>query len=200
MTAVPSFGGDPILADGEIMFHGQVVFAVVAETREAARRAARLARIEIAAETPAVTVEDALAMGTQRRGRALCLRAAAMPRRPSPRQRQHHRGELPHRRPGAFLSRRPGQHGASRKSMARMTVHCLDPASDRGAASRRPHARHCRCHGDLRMPPHGRRLRRQGEPGGAMGVPRGACRARDRPARQVPPRPRRRHDHDRQAP
>ncbi len=38
----PSIGGDPILADGEIMFHGQVIFAVVATTRDAARRAARL--------------------------------------------------------------------------------------------------------------------------------------------------------------
>ncbi len=61
----PVFGGDPILADGRIMFHGQVVFAVVAETREAARRAARLAKIEVMAEKPAVTVEDALAAGTQ---------------------------------------------------------------------------------------------------------------------------------------
>jgi xanthine dehydrogenase large subunit len=61
----PVFGGDPILADGKIMFHGQVIFAVVSETREAARRAARLAAIEIAAESPAVTVEDALAAGTR---------------------------------------------------------------------------------------------------------------------------------------
>ncbi|MCA3556509.1 xanthine dehydrogenase molybdopterin binding subunit [Aestuariivirga sp.] len=60
----PVFGGDPILADGRIMFHGQVIFAVVAATRGAARRAARLARIGIAAETPAVTVEDALAAKT----------------------------------------------------------------------------------------------------------------------------------------
>ncbi|WP_374332360.1 xanthine dehydrogenase molybdopterin binding subunit [Aestuariivirga sp.] len=60
----PVFGGDPILADGRIMFHGQVIFAVVAETREAARRATKLAKIEIAAEKPAVTVEDALAAKT----------------------------------------------------------------------------------------------------------------------------------------
>jgi xanthine dehydrogenase large subunit len=61
----PSIGGDPILADGEIEFHGQVVFAVAAETRDAARRAVRLAKIEIAAEKPAVTVDDAVAMGTK---------------------------------------------------------------------------------------------------------------------------------------
>jgi xanthine dehydrogenase large subunit len=52
---------DPILADGEIKFHGQVIFAVLAETRDAARRAARLAGIEIAEERPVLTIEDALA-------------------------------------------------------------------------------------------------------------------------------------------
>jgi xanthine dehydrogenase large subunit len=60
----PSTGGDPILAEGVIEFHGQVVFVVAAETREQARRAARLAVIEVAAEKPAVTVDDALAMAT----------------------------------------------------------------------------------------------------------------------------------------
>jgi xanthine dehydrogenase large subunit len=59
----PSIGGDPILADGEILFHGQVLFAVVAETREQARRAARLADVRIKALRPAVTVDDGLASG-----------------------------------------------------------------------------------------------------------------------------------------
>jgi xanthine dehydrogenase large subunit len=59
----PSFGGDSILADGRIEFHGQVIFAVAARTREQARHAARLAKIEIDAETPAVTLEDGLASG-----------------------------------------------------------------------------------------------------------------------------------------
>jgi xanthine dehydrogenase large subunit len=54
------FHDDPILADGEIKFHGQVIFAVLAETRDAARRAARLAEIEIAEERPVLTIEDAL--------------------------------------------------------------------------------------------------------------------------------------------
>jgi xanthine dehydrogenase large subunit len=61
----PALGDDPIFAEGVIEFHGQVVFAVVAETREIARRAARLAKIEIAGKAPAVTVEHALAMGTK---------------------------------------------------------------------------------------------------------------------------------------
>ncbi len=61
----PSIGGDPILADGEIEFHGQVIFAVAAETRDAARRAARLAKIEIEVAKPAITVDDAIAMETR---------------------------------------------------------------------------------------------------------------------------------------
>ena len=61
----PAFGDDPILAAGEILFHGQVVFAVVAETRDAARRAARLARIEAGAVAPRVTVDDGLADGAE---------------------------------------------------------------------------------------------------------------------------------------
>ena len=60
-----SIGGDPILADGEIKFHGQVIFAVVATSRDAARRAVRLARIEIATTTPAISVDDAVEMQTE---------------------------------------------------------------------------------------------------------------------------------------
>jgi xanthine dehydrogenase large subunit len=61
----PALGDDPIFADGAIEFHGQVIFAVVAETRDLARRAARLAKIEIVGVAPAITVEDALSMGTK---------------------------------------------------------------------------------------------------------------------------------------
>ena len=56
----PAFGDDPLFADDALGFHGQALFAVVAEARDAARRAARLAKIEIAGERPSVTVEDAL--------------------------------------------------------------------------------------------------------------------------------------------
>lgn len=42
----PIIHDDPILADGLVQFHGQPVFVVLAETHEAARRAARLAKIE----------------------------------------------------------------------------------------------------------------------------------------------------------
>ncbi len=59
----PVFGDDPILADGRVQFHGQVVFAVAALSRDEARRAARLARIEIEEEAPRVSVEAGLASG-----------------------------------------------------------------------------------------------------------------------------------------
>jgi xanthine dehydrogenase large subunit len=42
-----------VLADGKVEFHGQPIFCVIAETREQARRAARLAKIEYE-ELPAV--------------------------------------------------------------------------------------------------------------------------------------------------
>ncbi|MEC9343292.1 MAG: xanthine dehydrogenase molybdopterin binding subunit, partial [Pseudomonadota bacterium] len=59
----PSIGGDPIFAGERVEFHGQVLFAVAAETRDQARRAVRLARVEIEEETPAVSVEQGLAEG-----------------------------------------------------------------------------------------------------------------------------------------
>src|SRR5439155_13479055 len=41
-------GDDPVIAAERVMFYGQVMFAVVATTRDAARRAARLARFQTA--------------------------------------------------------------------------------------------------------------------------------------------------------
>jgi xanthine dehydrogenase large subunit len=61
----PALGDDPIFAKGEIAFHGQVVFAVVAESRVAAQRATLLAKIEVVSETPAVSVDDAVKLGTK---------------------------------------------------------------------------------------------------------------------------------------
>lgn len=56
---------DPILADGTLRWRGQPVFAVVARTREAARRAAALAKDVIRAEPlpPLLTPEAAHAAG-----------------------------------------------------------------------------------------------------------------------------------------
>ena len=59
----PAFGDDPMFVETDIAFHGQAVFAVVATTRDAARRAVKLATMEIEAEKPSVSVEDALERG-----------------------------------------------------------------------------------------------------------------------------------------
>ena len=52
---------DPILADGDVHFAGQPIFAVAARTVEQARRAARLARPDIAPLPAILTIEEALA-------------------------------------------------------------------------------------------------------------------------------------------
>jgi xanthine dehydrogenase large subunit len=59
----PAFNDEPLLAHKEIIFHVQPVFAVVARTRDEARRAARLAKIDIEEETPSLTVADPLKTG-----------------------------------------------------------------------------------------------------------------------------------------
>ena len=56
----PSIGGDPVLAEGRVEFHGQAIFAVVARSRNEARKAARLGKIEIATEPPLVDVTDGI--------------------------------------------------------------------------------------------------------------------------------------------
>ncbi|PVB62798.1 xanthine dehydrogenase molybdopterin binding subunit [Labrenzia sp. 011] len=59
-----AFGDDPVLAEEEILFHGQVVFAVVATTRDAGRKAALKAKIEVTPSTPILTPDDAVDAGT----------------------------------------------------------------------------------------------------------------------------------------
>jgi xanthine dehydrogenase large subunit len=57
----PVLRDDPVFAEGKVEFRGQPLFAVAADTRDAARRAVRLAKVTIAAEPPLVTVDQALA-------------------------------------------------------------------------------------------------------------------------------------------
>jgi len=59
----PAFADEPLFADRTILFHNQAIFAVVANNRDQARRAARLAKIDIEEAKPAITVEDALITG-----------------------------------------------------------------------------------------------------------------------------------------
>ncbi|HZP18754.1 MAG TPA: xanthine dehydrogenase molybdopterin binding subunit [Bauldia sp.] len=55
---------DPAITGERVMFHGQVAFAVVAETRDQARRAARLGKFATAPAMPVIDVDDALVAGT----------------------------------------------------------------------------------------------------------------------------------------
>ena len=57
----PSVHDEPLLADGTVNYVGQPVFLVVATSHLAARKAARLGKIDYAEETPILTIEQALA-------------------------------------------------------------------------------------------------------------------------------------------
>ncbi len=61
----PSVHDEPLLAMGEIHYLGQPLFIVVADTHLNARKAARLAAIDYAEETPILTIEDALAANSR---------------------------------------------------------------------------------------------------------------------------------------
>ncbi len=53
---------EPVLAVDKAEYHGQPLFAVIGETREAARRATRLAKVEYRDLRPVISVDDALAL------------------------------------------------------------------------------------------------------------------------------------------
>lgn len=57
----PSAGDEPLLAEGEVFYLGQPIFAVIAESHLAARKAARLGRISYEESPPILTIDDALA-------------------------------------------------------------------------------------------------------------------------------------------
>jgi xanthine dehydrogenase large subunit len=61
----PSLGDEPLLTAKRIEFHGRPVFIVAATSHLAARKAARLARIAYAEDTPILTVEQALAANSR---------------------------------------------------------------------------------------------------------------------------------------
>jgi xanthine dehydrogenase large subunit len=77
-------GDDPLFCEGEVVFHGQVLFAVAAESFEAARAAAKRAVVEYEELPALLTVEAALQAGSfllpdhvMRRGDAAAAVAAA---------------------------------------------------------------------------------------------------------------------------
>jgi xanthine dehydrogenase large subunit len=77
-------GDDPLFCEGEVVFHGQVLFAVAAESFAAARAAAKLAVAEYEELPALLSIEAALAAGSllmpdhiMRRGDATAAVAAA---------------------------------------------------------------------------------------------------------------------------
>ena len=162
-------------------FHNQPVFAVVATSRDAARRAVLRGKIDVDAEKPNVSVEQGRASGETR---ASGLRLYQWRCRPRPIAAAPLRsaGNIAHRRPGAFLSGRPGRACGSGRGRRGAGLF-VDPASERSAAHRRAGAGAAGFVRDLPGAPHGRRLRRQGNASDAMGGDRGAGGARDRPGR-----------------
>ena len=61
----PSVHDEPLLATGEVFYAGQPLFLVVADSHLAARRAARLARVDYEPLPPILTIDDALAAGSR---------------------------------------------------------------------------------------------------------------------------------------
>jgi xanthine dehydrogenase large subunit len=59
----PAHADEPVFAHDRVDYHNQPVFAVVATTRDVARRAALCGKIEIAVEKPNVSVEQGRASG-----------------------------------------------------------------------------------------------------------------------------------------
>ncbi len=59
----PASADEPVFAHSRVDFHGQPIFAVIATSRDAARRAVLRAQIEIDAEKPNVSVEQGRAAG-----------------------------------------------------------------------------------------------------------------------------------------
>ena len=114
-------------------FHHQPVFAVVATSRDAARRAVLRGKIEIDAEKPNVTVEQGRASGEVVMPDYAFINGDAG--KGHRRVAAAERGKDLHRRPGAFLSGRAGR--ARRAGRRRRGVGLfVDPASERSAACR----------------------------------------------------------------
>ncbi|WP_147125876.1 xanthine dehydrogenase molybdopterin binding subunit [Shimia ponticola] len=61
----PSIHDEPLLSDGAIHYVGQPIFCVIATSHLAARKAARLAKVEYEQDTPILTVDDALAANSR---------------------------------------------------------------------------------------------------------------------------------------
>jgi xanthine dehydrogenase large subunit len=64
----PAAHDEPLLATGEVHYHGQPIFLVAATSHRAARAAARLGRVTIKPRPAILTIDDALAAGSHFEG------------------------------------------------------------------------------------------------------------------------------------
>ncbi|WP_289042776.1 xanthine dehydrogenase molybdopterin binding subunit [uncultured Aliiroseovarius sp.] len=64
----PSIHDEPLLANGEVFYHGQPIFLVVATSHLAARKAARQAQITIDPRPAILTIDDAMEAGSRFEG------------------------------------------------------------------------------------------------------------------------------------
>ena len=175
----PGSADEPVLVQDTILFHHQPVFAVAATSRDAARRAVLRAKIEVDAEAPNVSVEQGRASGETVmpdyafiNGDAAKTIAAAPLRSTGKIQvggQEHFYLE------GQVALAVPGEDGD-------MLVHSSTQHPSEVQHSSRA-ARRAGQRGHRRGAPHGRRFRRQGDAGDAMGGDRRARCAHDRPAR-----------------
>ena len=64
MTVQPVYGDDPVLAVDEVCYAGQAVFAIVAETMQAARDALPLAKVDYEMLPAVLTIDQAMREGS----------------------------------------------------------------------------------------------------------------------------------------
>ncbi|EKM99512.1 xanthine dehydrogenase, molybdopterin binding subunit [Acidocella sp. MX-AZ02] len=184
----PFAGDDRLFAEDEVVYHGQALFLVVASSHQAARRAAKLGKAAYEPLPPLLTIAEAVAAdsliepaqssGARRRGGGF----GGVRPTGSPAGWRVGGQDL-------FLSRRPDR-GGDPAGAGGHACALLHPASERGAAYHRPRARAGGCAGDGGGAPHGRRLRRQGDPGLPVRRRGGAGGGGDRAAGENPRRPR----------
>ena len=166
-TSAPAFGDDPLFADDEISFHGQALFAVVAHDPRcrAPRGEARRRR------------DRGRAAERHGRGRARARRnrAAGLRLRPRRRGGGDRGGAAPARRAGSASAGRSISisKARSRSPSRARTATCIVYSSTQHPSEVQHMVAACSAFPTpcvtVRDAPHGRRLRRQGEPGDAMG-------------------------------
>ena len=130
-------GDDPVFCEGEVVFHGQVLFAVAGrELRRRPRRRQARRRRSMRSCPPLLTHRGGAGGRQLPDARSMSCAGAMPPRRIAAAPERLER-PAPYRRPGSFLSRGPGLARLADGGWRRPGP-LLDPASLGGAASASP--------------------------------------------------------------